>query len=160
MLNLAVLMDNIDNKILTELGRDSRQSTSKIARKTGIPQTTVHFRIKKMVAEEVIEKYTILLNREKIGKSVMAFVLVLYDTNAMKQKNYRYEDTANGIRNIPGVEEFAYTTGQYDIVIKVTARSMKELSSVVLEQLRRIPGVFRTETIVVLDHFSNNILVI
>lgn len=146
-------MDDIDQKIILELEKDSRVSTSKIAKRTGIPQTTVHYRIKKLVEEKVIERYTVILNPEKIGKSILAYVLVLYDTQAMKDSNYRYEETANGIKAIPGVEEFAYTTGQYDIILKVTAGSVKELSSVVLERLRKIPGVLRTETLVVMNYF-------
>lgn len=152
MLILAT-MDDIDQKIILELEKDSRVSTSKIAKRTGIPQTTVHYRIKKLVEEKVIERYTVILNPEKIGKSILAYVLVLYDTQAMKDSNYRYEETANGIKAIPGVEEFAYTTGQYDIILKVTAGSVKELSSVVLERLRKIPGVLRTETLVVMNYF-------
>ncbi len=146
-------MDEIDQKILTELEKDSRQSTARINKTTGIPQTTVHYRIKKLVANKVIEKYTIRINPEKVGKLVVAYILVLYDTTAMKKQNYNYNDTANGIKTIPGVEEFSYTTGQYDIIIKVTAASMKELSKVVLEQLRKIPGVLRTETMVVMEHY-------
>ncbi len=147
-------MDEIDQKIVVELENDSRLSTSKIAKRTGLAQTTVHYRIKRLVNDKVIKKYTVVIDSEKAGRPVMAYVLVLYDTVAMKEKNYKYEDTAKGIRNIPGVQEFAYTAGQYDIIIRVTAGSMKELSNVVLGQLRRIPGVLRTETIVVMDYFE------
>ena len=145
-------MDKVDKDILRELERDSRLSTNKIAKHTGIPQTTVHYRIKKLVEKKVITKYTIHVDPEKVGKPVMAYVLVLFDTNAMKGKKLTYEQVAAAIRNIQGVEEFAYTTGQFDIIIKVTAGNMKELSKVVLEKLRKIPGVLRSESVVVMDY--------
>ena len=147
-------MDKTDGKILEELERDSRLSTSKIAKRTGIPQTTIHYRIRKLIKEKVITKYTILVNPEKVGKNVMAYILVLFDTHTMKEKKLSYADIAAAIRNIPGVEEFAYTAGQYDIIIKVTAGSMNQLSTIVLEKLRKIPGVLRSESVVVMDYFG------
>ncbi len=144
----------MDEIILTELEKDSRLSTSKISKLTGIPQTTIHYRIKKLVEEKVITKYTIQVDPGKIGRNVMAYVLVLFDTNAMKGKKLTYDDVATAIRHIPGVEEFAYTTGQFDIIIKVTAGNMKELSNIVLEKLRKIPGVLRSESVVVMDYFT------
>ncbi len=147
-------MDKIDLQILRELEKDSRLSTSKLAKRTGIPQTTIHYRIRKLNDEKVITKYTIEVNPEKVGKAVMAYVLVLFDTNVMKGKKLTYEDVATAIRSIAGVEEFAYTTGQFDIIIKVTAGSMKELSNLVLEKLRKIPGVLRSESVVVMDYFT------
>lgn len=146
-------LDEWDAKILAALETDSRLSTAKISKKTGIPQTTVHHRIRKLVAEGVITHYTITVDPQKVGKNVLAYVLVLFDTTTMKEKKWTYESIAKSIRTIPGVEEFAYTTGRYDIIIKVTAKNMKELSAIVLEQLRKIPGVSRTESVVVMDYF-------
>ncbi len=148
------MIDKTDEKILGELEQDSRLSTAKIAKRTGIPQTTVHHRIKKLVAQGIITKYTIKTDLRKVGKNVMAFVLVLFDTTQMKEQRWDYESLAESIRKIPGVEEFAYTTGRYDIIIKVVTGSMKELSSIVLERLRKIPGVSRTESVVVMDYFE------
>lgn len=148
------MLDDIDKKILMELKKDSRLSTSRIAKLTGIPQTTVHYRIKNLLKEKVISQYTIKVNPEKVGKKVMAYILVLFDTNTMKKEKLTYNDVANAIRNITGVEEFAYTTGQYDIIIKVMTENMKEMSNAVLEKLRKIPGVLRSESIVVMDFFE------
>lgn len=154
MNHLSHIMDTIDQKILSELEKDSRLSTNKLAKRTGIPQTTIHHRIKKLLAEGVITRYTIITDLSKVGRPVMAYVLVLFDTTTMKEKKWTYESIAESIGRIPGVEEFAYTTGRYDIIIKVTAGSMKELSSIVLDKLRKIPGVSRTESVVVMDYFG------
>lgn len=148
------MLDNVNKLILRELEKDSRLSTSKIARKTGIPQTTVHHRIKRLVADKIITQYTIKVDPQKVGKNVMAYILVFFDTTMMKEKKWDYGSIAKSISIIPGVEEFAYTSGRYDIIIKVTAGSMKELSNIALEQLRKIPGVSRTESIVVMDYFE------
>lgn len=147
-------LDATDREIIAELEKDSRLSSASLSKRTGIPQTTIHYRIRKLLTDKVIAKYTILLNHEKIGRPVMAYVLVQFDTNKMAEKKLTYEELAKGIRGIAGVEEFAYTTGQYDIVLRVTAESMKALSKVVLEKLRNIPGVSRTESFIVMDYFG------
>lgn len=150
-------LDVIDKKILHELELDSRLSTAQLSKRTKIPQTTIYYRLRRLEKEKVILRYTLRTDYEKTGRAVMSFVLVLFDTAIMKQNNLTYADLANRLKQIPGVEEFAYTSGQYDIIIRVTAGTIKELSRVVLEQLRRVPGVLRTESLVVMDFFEKEL---
>ena len=147
-------LDLIDSKLLRELEQDSRLSTAQLSKRIKIPQTTIYYRLRRLEKEKVILRYTLRTDYEKTGRAVMSYVLVLFDTAVMKQNNLTYADLAHRLKNIPGVEEFAYTSGQYDIIIRVTASTMKRLSSVVLEQLRRVPGVLRTESLVVMDYFE------
>ena len=149
------MLDNTDKRILEELKKDSRLSTGKISKKIGTPQTTIHHRIRKLIKKGIITKYTINIDKQKIGKNISAFVLVLFDTTIMKKENWDYEKLTADISKIEGIEEFAYTTGRYDIIIKVNSESMKELSDVILEKLRKIPGVSRTESIMIMKDFEN-----
>lgn len=147
-------IDALDKKIIGELLEDSSLSTGALAKKTGIAQTTIHYRLKKMKDSGVIRKYTLQLDYEKMGLPVMAYILVLFDTITMKNQKLTYEAVADSLKRISEVEEFAYTTGQYDIILRVTAESMRKLSGVILEKLRKIPGVLRTETIMVMNYFE------
>ncbi len=60
-------LDEIDQKILQFLQEDSRIAYTKIAEKLQIPDTTVHFRIKKMKSSNLIKKFTILISSESFG---------------------------------------------------------------------------------------------
>lgn len=148
------MIDSVDQKILQELQQDARLSSAQLAKRTKIPQTTVHYRLRRMEKEKIIKGYTVKIDYEKIGRAVMGYVLVLFDTAVMKQNHLTYANLAQRLQRIPGVEDFAYTSGQYDIIIRVTASTIKELSSVVLEQLRLVPGVLRTESLMVMDYFE------
>ena len=61
-------LDQKDKKILQILKENANLTTSQIAKKTAIPITTVHNRIKKLNKEKVIKNYTLNLDFEKIGK--------------------------------------------------------------------------------------------
>ena len=125
------VLDDKDFAIIEELKKNSRMSEQKIARKTGIPMTTVHNRIKKLRDNGVIEEYTIKLNYEKLGKPLIAFVLIKA-TNQADQKVLLKE-----VANIPNVYETAMVTGEFDILFKARVKSMEELNEVVVQNLRK-----------------------
>jgi Lrp/AsnC family transcriptional regulator, leucine-responsive regulatory protein len=62
-------MDEKDKLILFELLQDCRDSLSKIAKKVGLPQQTVSYRIKKLEEAKIIKKYTVNINYPKLGYS-------------------------------------------------------------------------------------------
>ena len=58
-------MDDKDEQILQILKENSKLSTHQISKKTRIPITTVHNRIKKLKKEEIIKKYSIIIDKKK-----------------------------------------------------------------------------------------------
>lgn len=138
--------DQIDWKILDTLKENSRLSTSKISKKTGIPITTVFNRMKKLEKEKVIKNYTINLDQKKLGKSILAYILIDYN---------RTTETPGGltkkILSIPGVEHAGFVTGRVDAIIMVRADNIDFLNNKVIDKIRQIPGILRSETFVVLE---------
>jgi len=70
------LIDEKDSKILEVLVENSNLSTHKISKKTLIPVTTVNNRIKKLKELGVIKKYTIEIDKKKLGYNLSAYILV------------------------------------------------------------------------------------
>ena len=139
-------MDERDRKIIRELLKDGRAKINKIAEKTGIPVTTVHKRIKKLVEEGILE-IKARINKRKAGYGICAYILVKIDTSS---RSIDQERVAEKMASIKGVEEVSVVTGRIDIVAKVHARDIDELSDIVLKRLRSMEGVAGTETLVVL----------
>ncbi len=136
---------NIDEKdlaIIDELKKNSRMSEQKLARKTGIPMTTVHNRIKKLRETGIIESFSIRLNYEKLGKPIVAYVLVKL-TAGVDQKIMIRE-----ISKMPNVKEVAMITGEFDIMFKVRVASMEELNKIVVQKLRKEKTVGETRTMI------------
>jgi len=87
-------LDKKDLKILEILKENSKLTTSQIYKKTNIPITTVHNRIKKLENLGIIRSYTLKLDYNKLGKPITGFILVtinyiLPDGTKIKQEHVR-----------------------------------------------------------------------
>ena len=141
-------LDDKDFAIIEELKKDSKLSEQKVAKKTGIPMTTVHNRIAKLRSSGVIEKFTIRLDYAKIGKPIAAFVLV----KAINQADQKA--LLGQVSKIPNVYEVAMITGEFDILFKARVASMEELQDVVVGGLRKQKTVGETQTMVCYELFE------
>lgn len=67
-------LDDLDRKILCLLQQNARIPFTKIAEKLSIPDTTIHFRVKKLVENGVIKGYTVLLSPQSLGYNYVSLV--------------------------------------------------------------------------------------
>ena len=82
------IMDNKDEKILELLRENSKLTTHQISKKTLIPITTIHNRIKKLEQEGIIKRYTLELDNKKLGKELAAFIHITVDYRLLKQLKF------------------------------------------------------------------------
>ena len=146
-------MDKKDAKILKVLKENAKLSTQQISKKTLIPITTVHHRIKKMEKEGVINGYTTIVDNKKIGKNIAAYVLVAVDYKLLKEKRISQHELAEKLKKHEIVEEVAMLTGVTDIILKIRVKDINELNGFVTRQLRNMDGIENTKTMVVLHEF-------
>lgn len=147
-------MDKIDPKdlkILNLLKVDAKLTSQQIFRKTLIPVTTVHNRIKKLERMGIIKGYTILLDHKKLGKGIMAFILMTVTYLLPSGKKISQTELAKAISRLPEVEETHIVTGGTDIIIKVRVKDMDDLNNFVINKLRSLDGVENTQTIITLS---------
>ena len=108
--------------------------------------STVHHRIMKMEESCVIAGYSAIPDYKKIGLPIVAYVFVNVDYS----KEPRQEQVAKEIRKIPNVAEANIVSGEIDIIAKVRAKDVDELSDVVIKKMRNINGVAKTVTSLVM----------
>ncbi len=147
------MLDENDLKILELLKQDSKLSTYKISRKTLVPATTVHNRLKKLIKEGIIKRYTIEVDQSKLGFALTAYILMHYEIMQWGRKITR-DEFRKKLLELPGVEEIAYLSGRFDVLMKVRLRSMEELNHLILDRLRKIPGIGGSETFFVLEQIK------
>lgn len=145
------MIDKKDMKILEILKENSKLTTSQIYKKTNIPITTVHNRIKKLESIGVIKNFTININYSKINKPILAFILVTVNYNLASGKKIDQEDLAKKIKLLEGSEESFIVSGETDIILKVRVSSIEELNNFILKKLRNIEGIDKTRTTLVLN---------
>jgi len=137
-------IDAVDMKLLKELKENSRENIATLSKKLGIPRTTVHYRIKKLINEGVIEKFTIKPNYKKLNLGTTAFILIRYNPDS----GLTQREIAKKIAQIDGVHEVHIIAGEWDLLVKIRAPSAEDIGKVVVDKLREVKGIGQTVTMV------------
>ncbi len=146
-------LDKKDMEILNILRHDAKLTTKHIAKKTLMPATTVHNRIKRMETLGIIKGYAAEFDYKKLGKKLSAYVLITVDYGLIKESGLSQHDIAKNLRKHELVEEVDMITGTHDIIIRVRASDMEQMDEFVTRYLRRVDGIEKTETIMILSEF-------
>ena len=136
-----VTLDTLDRKILSMIANDARVPFLEVARACGVSGAAIHQRVQKLEKMGAIRGSQFVLDPEKVGYGTCAFVgLFLKDPSD-------FDRVVEALRNIPEVVECHFTTGDYDIFVKLYARDNHHLLSIIHDQLQPL-GIQRSETIV------------
>lgn len=144
-------IDEKDLVILDSLKENSKLTTQQISKKTRIAVTTVHNRIKKLEKLGIIEGYGLKLDHKKLGYGITAYILISVSYNLPSGRKVEQFDICNKIKVLDGVESVNIVAGVSDIVVKVRTKDVDELNGFVTKHLRKIEGVDKTQTMVVLN---------
>lgn len=137
-------MDATDRRIVEELQANGRVSWAELARVVGMSGPSVQDRVRRLEERGVVTGYTASVAADRVGLGVSALVdLFLAD-------DVESDDVAGRIERVAEVEDCWYVAGEEEFVVKVRARDVSELEQVV-GALRRLRGVVRTRTTVVLS---------
>jgi Lrp/AsnC family transcriptional regulator for asnA, asnC and gidA len=137
-------LDNIDLSILRLLRQNARMSLQEMSRRTGISDATIQFRLKRMKANEVIEKFTVTANPTATGYTITAIILVKTDIE-------RHEQAVAALSKLAEVTEVYGVLGEYDLFVKVWSRSLEELNAIINDRIRSIDGIDDLLEIVVVE---------
>jgi len=152
-------MDEMERKLVMLLQADGKKTLQELSMELGRPKTTIAARIKKLENEGVIMGYKAVVNPFALGYRLLAFVLVSVRRGAAaKESKPLQQEVAervladcNGERGTPFVEEAYIITGPYDLLFKVWARDIKQLSTFLVSYLASYQDIQRTETLIVLE---------
>lgn len=117
-------LDKKDKKIITILKNDARASIREISKATGIRPSTVHQRIKKLVENDVIEKFTVRLNDDKMEEGFASFMLISGSPERYLDEKILKNQHVKGIYGI---------TGEYDLLIKMKFKDMSAFNEFLLD---------------------------
>lgn len=106
-------------KIIEMLKENCRMPSKEISRMTGIPITTVCNRVKALERDGVVRKYKAVINNEKIGKGIEAFIRIDVKRDP--------EEIVSRFSAMPEVEECYVVSGSIEVWMKVAMPSVREL---------------------------------
>ena len=132
--------DKTDEKILEFLQKDSRESFVEIGKKLKMSESAVRRRVKNMVDNGIIEKFTVQVGEVN---STSAIVLISVDSSVDTAK------VSTKLTKLSDVKTVYEITGQYDISVIARAQNITEINKCI-DDLRKIPGVIDTNTVIIL----------
>jgi len=138
-----------DIKILNELLKNSRTTTTKIAEHVSISNVATQQRITKMEKNGLIKGYTAVLDYQKLGFKTTSYIGIFLE------KAKYYPEVIDKLSRVPEILEAHFTTGNYSIFAKIIARDNIHLMEILSEQIQNIDGIARTETFISLQEGIN-----
>jgi Lrp/AsnC family leucine-responsive transcriptional regulator len=135
-------LNDTDLAIIAVLQGEGRATFAQIAQEVGLSPAAVHERVKKLEARGVITGYKAVVDPEKLGAGVTAFVLV---TQSARPRG----GLEDAFERWPWVEECHHIAGEESLLLKVRAESTRALEHVLWE-IRALESVERTKTIIAL----------
>jgi Lrp/AsnC family leucine-responsive transcriptional regulator len=143
-------MDVYDGKILKLLVQNARITGAEIARKIHLSVPAVTERLRKLTKSGIIDKYTVLLNRQKLSLHTMAFIFVWIDHT----KNTTAKEQLIALNE---VLECHHIAGDSDLLLKVLVKDTVALEELLVNKIKAIKSVTRTSTTIVLSSYKEEI---
>lgn len=134
-------IDALDVQILKMVASNARIPFLEVARECNVSGAAIHQRIQKMVSQGVINGSEFKIDPSKIGLETCAYLgLYLKDSS-------EFDRIVDALRQIPEVVECHYTTGKYDLFIKLYVKDNSALMNIIHDKLLPL-GLARTETLI------------
>ena len=136
-------LDRADQQILDILIENSRTSLIEIADRVGLSRVAVKNRMDVLEQKGVIERYTIVLNPEKVGRNVSVF----FDLHVQPA---HLREVADRLIEEEAVTDVYLMTGPGKLHVHAVLEMNQDLEHFVLEKLYPLPGI---------EHISSDIIV-
>ncbi|MEV6741712.1 Lrp/AsnC family transcriptional regulator [Streptomyces sp. NPDC051104] len=115
-------IDETDMRILEALQRDGRASYAELARTVSMSASAVTERVRRLEESGVIRGYSAVVDPQRLGLGILAFVRLRYPTG-------NYKPFHDLVATTPEIMEAHHVTGEDCFVLKVLARSMRHLET-------------------------------
>jgi DNA-binding Lrp family transcriptional regulator len=139
---VAELFDELDQRIVAELGEVTAPNILELARRLGVARNTVQARLDRLSREGIIEGYGAVLGFPAMGYDVLAFT-------TLEVAQGGEAELIEALSDISEVLEVHKVTGPGDLMCRIVATSNRHLHAV-LERVLAAPGVVRATTALVL----------
>lgn len=134
-------LDSLDKQILRLIAEDARIPFLEVARACNVSGAAIHQRIQKLTNLGILKGSQFIIDPEKIGYETCAYI-GLYLKNPEK-----FDNVVSALKRIPEVVECHYTTGGFDLFIKIYAINNHHLLNIIHDKLQPL-GLSRSETII------------
>ncbi len=134
-------LDQLDKKILRMIAEDARVPFLEVARACNVSGAAIHQRIQKLTNQGILKGSQFVIDPEKIGYETCAYI----GLNLKNPENF--DKVLAELQKIPEVTECHYTTGNFDMFIKIYAMNNHHLLTIIHDKLQPL-GLASSETLI------------
>ncbi|MHB9050686.1 MAG: winged helix-turn-helix transcriptional regulator [Thiomonas delicata] len=145
-------LDRLDRKILDLLQRDGRMSMTELASQVGLSASPCTERVKRMERSGVIAGYHALVKPEALGKTLLVFVEIKLSAKSSDV----FETVRRELLHMPEVMECHLVSGNFDYLVKLRLRGMKEYRVLLGDILKRLPVAAESHSYVVMEEIKES----
>mgnify|MGYP000444992424 CR=1 FL=1 len=154
MQSAQVALDRFDRAILSELSSDGRISVTDLARRIGLSKSPTQARLRRLEDSGVITGYRALFDPIRLGLDHVAFVEVrLTDTREAALAAFNA-----AVRAVPEIEQVHLVAGNFDYLMKIRTRDMRDYRIMLAEKISTLPHVAGTSTYVAMQAVKEDAL--
>ena len=154
-MNAQVQLDKIDLRVLEVLQADGRATYDQIAEKVGLSPSATLRRVKRLEESGVIAGYVALVQPERVGLRLTAYINVRLEKHAETHKRSPMDAFRASVQGWPEVVECSSLTGEMDYLLRVVVEDMAHYARFIRETLLKHPSVQDCKTSFVLDRVKN-----
>ena len=134
-------LDGLDKQILKLIAADARIPFLEVARACDVSGAAIHQRIQKLTNMGILKGSQFVMDPEKLGYETCAFI-------GLNLKNPEdFDRVVEDLKHIPEVTECHYTTGNFDMFIKIYARNNHHLLTIIHDKLQPL-GLSSSQTLI------------
>jgi DNA-binding Lrp family transcriptional regulator len=146
-------MDEKDRLLLKCLEDDCRTPVHELATMVDLEVSEVEERIRRMKEDNVIRKYTALIDWDRAGDGAVSAIIEL---KVSPERDFGYDKIAGRIARFNQVRSLHLISGVYDLQLLVTGRTIHEITSFVAEQIAPMDHIKETATILIMKTYKEN----
>lgn len=147
-------LDKLDLQIISAMMEDASISYADLGKNLSVSGGTIHVRIKKLQESGIVKGTKLNVELKELGYDITAFVGIYLEKSSL------YDTVAKDLKKIPEIVRLNYTTGNYSMFIEIVCRDIAQLRHVLHDELQKIKGIERTETLISLEEsFNRNVQV-
>ena len=132
-------LDEIDSAILHRLQDRARMSIVDLAGQVGLSPSACSRRVEQLEAAGVIEGYHATISSKALGQTITSIVHITLD----RQAGADLDAFENAVKECPHIVACFLMSGEYDYILRVTARDMTHFEHIHKNWLSTMPGVLR-----------------
>lgn len=134
------MLDRTDLQILRELQRDGRLTNQELADRVSLSPSPCLRRVRRLEDDGYISKYVAMLNPDKLGLKLLAYVTIRLN-KVFRATDSPVSEFAKDVQSWPEVVECYAMSGDMDYLLRVQVNDLPEFSRFAMDKLMRHPAV-------------------